>query len=393
MQIPEPRMDAAVWVFFSVVAATFFSILSVPYNAAIIAHERMSIFAYFSILDLALKLVIVLILPFVPFDKLKTYAVLLVLVRVIMQFIYWIYCYRSFPEVRVGLRWNQTLFKEMTSFAGWSLFGDSAFLMFTQGLNVLLNIFFGAPINAARGIAVQVQGVLLRFTSGFQTALNPQITKSYATGDLKYMHRLIFSSSKFSFFLVLLLSIPIFLEAENLLLWWLKIVPEHTVNFIRILLVISLIDCLANPLVYAAKATGKIKRYQVIVGSFMLLILPMSYLALKQGHPPESVFVVHLVIAVLGHGLRIGIVSPLIHLNKGYYFNHVILRVMAVTIIVPLFPLFFYNTLAGGPERFLVVGFVSVISVVTLVWFVGIDRAEKVFLVETLKKGIARIRR
>src|SRR5690606_21271353 len=393
MQIPELRMDAAVWVFYSVVAATFFSILSVPYNAAIIAHERMSIFAYFSILDLGLKLAIVLILPFVPFDKLKTYAVLLVLIQVIMQFIYWLYCYRSFPEVRVGLKWNKSLFKEMTSFAGWSLFGDSAFLMFTQGLNVLLNIFFGAPINAARGIAVQVQGVLLRFTSGFQTALNPQITKSYATGDLKYMHRLIFSSSKFSFFLVLLLSIPIFLEAENLLLWWLKIVPEHTVNFIRILLVISLIDCLANPLVYAAKATGKIKRYQVIVGSFMLLILPMSYLALKQGHPPESVFVVHLVIAVLGHGLRIGIVSPLIHLNKGYYFNHVILRVMAVTIIVPLFPLFFYNTLAGGPERFLVVGFVSVISVVTLEWFVGIDRAEKVFLVETLKKGIARIRR
>lgn len=392
MQIPELRMDAAVWVFYSVVAATFFSILSVPYNAAIIAHERMSIFAYFSILDLGLKLAIVLILPFVPFDKLKTYAVLLVLIQVIMQFIYWLYCYRSFPEVRVGLKWNKSLFKEMTSFAGWSLFGDSAFLMYTQGLNVLLNIFFGAPINAARGVAVQVQGVLMRFTSGFQTALNPQITKSYAGGDLKYMHRLIFSSSKFSFFLVLLLSIPIFLEAENLLLWWLKIVPEHTVNFVRILLVISLIDCLANPLVYAAKATGRIKIYQMVLGTLLLMVVPVSYLFLKMGYPPESVFVVHLVISIIGQGVRVWLVSAMIQLSLREYFYKLVIRCVFVLLLAPVVPVVAHLFLVEPILRLLLVACASAGTVALLAYLTALDQQEKVFLNRTVRAALIKFR-
>src|SRR5690606_1078987 len=391
MQIPEPRMDAAVWVFFSVVAATFFSILSVPYNAAMIAHERMSNFAYFSILDLSLKLVIVLILPFVPFDKLKTYAVLLVLVRVIMQFIYWIYCYRSFPEVRVGLRWNQTLFKEMTSFAGWSLFGDSAFLMYTQGLNVLLNIFFGAPVNAARGIAVQVQGVLMRFTSGFQTALNPQITKSYAGGDLKYMHRLIFSSSKFSFFIVLMLSIPVFLEAESLLTWWLRIVPDHTVSFVRILICISLIDCLANPLVFAAKATGKIKRYQILLGSLLLLIVPVSYVFLQLGYPPEVVFKVHLGIAILGQYVRIHLLSSMIQFSMKDYLLKIVMNclfVLALALVAPMIMHYVFNV---PLIRLIMVSASSLISVTTLTYFLALDIQERSFINQLVRARVQRL--
>lgn len=392
MQIPTLRMDAAIWVFYSVVGATFFSILSVPYNAAIIAHERMSIFAYFSILDLGLKLAIVLALPFVPFDKLKTYAILLVIVQVIMQLIYWIYCYRSFSEVRVGLTWNKKLFKEMTSFAGWSLFGDSAFLMYTQGLNVLLNIFFGAPINAARGIAVQVQGVLLRFTNGFQTALNPQITKSYASGDLKYMHRLIFSSSKFSFFLVLLLSIPIFLEAENLLLWWLKIVPEHTVNFVRILLVISLVDCLANPLVYAAKATGKIRRYQVVLGTFLLLIVPISYLFLKLGYPPEIVFIVHLVISLIAQGVRVWLVSSMIQLSLPEYITELVGKCTIVFILAPIVPWGVYVLVSESFLRFFLIGCASAGTVASLAYLMALDKQEKVFFNRMITSGISKLR-
>lgn len=380
MVIPPLRMEAAVWVLYSVVIATFFGILSVPYNASIVAHEKMSIFAYFSVIDLTLKLAIVLILPVLPYDKLKAYAVLLVVVQVIVQFIYWLYCYRNFKEVRVGLKWEKGLFKEMTSFAGWSLFGDSAYLMYTQGLNVLLNVFFGAPVNAARGIAVQVQGVLMRFTSGFQTALNPQITKSYAGGDLKYMHRLIFSSSKFSFFLVLMLSIPVFLEAEQLLLWWLKVVPDHTVNFVRILLLISLIDCLANPLIFAAKATGRLKKYQAILGTLLLMVVPVSYLFLKLGYQPESVFIVHLVISILGQAVRVWLISPMINLSLREYFFKIALRCFFVVIIASLAPLIVHMIISdSNVSRLLLVSVASLVSVSALTYYMALDKQEKTF--------------
>lgn len=388
MKIPEIRFDAAVWVFYSVIAATFFSILAVPYNATIIAHEHMSVFAYFSILDLALKLGTVLALPHLPFDKLKSYAVLLVGCQVLMQFIYWLYCRRHFKEVRGGITWNKKQFREMTSFAGWSLFGDSAYLMYTQGLNVLLNVFFGAPVNAARGIAVQVQGVLMRFTSGFQTALNPQITKSYAGGDLKYMHRLIFSSSKFSFFIVLMLSIPVFLEAESLLTWWLRIVPDHTVSFVRILICISLIDCLANPLVFAAKATGKIKRYQTLVGLLLLSIVPFSYLALRAGYRPESVFIVHFIIALIAHAVRVGIVTPLIRMSLSGYVKEVIFRLLLVSILVPALPIFVYINLNEGLTRIMGIGMTSVAAVFTTGWLVGLNKSEKAFVLGSVVKRI-----
>lgn len=202
--IPEERMTAAMWVYQCSIIACAVNILSVPYNADIIAHEKMSAFAYISILDVTLKLVIVYLLVVSPIDKLIAYAILTLLVQLLIRYVYTRYCNKHFQESFVEWRFNKPLFKEMLSFAGWSFLGNLAAILYTQGLNMMLNIFFGPVVNAARGIAVQVQSAVHQFVSGFQTALNPQITKNYASGDLEQMHSLMFRSARFSFLLLFL---------------------------------------------------------------------------------------------------------------------------------------------------------------------------------------------
>lgn len=239
------------------------------------------------------------LLTIVTFDRLIFYAALLLSISILDRLIYGIYCKRHFKEARVKLMFNKRIFKEMANIAGWSLFGNIAGVFYTQGLNVLLNMFFGPIVNAARAIAVTIQGVVTGFVSNFQMALNPQITKSYATGDLSRMHSLIFASSKYSFFLLLLIVLPIMIETQTILAVWLKNVPAHTVWFVRIILCILLIDALSNPLMISSQAVGQVKVYQSVVGGLLLLILPIAYIALKLGGNPEMVFIVHLIISMV----------------------------------------------------------------------------------------------
>ena len=204
MQIPADRMDAAFWVLQCSIISTVVMIVSVPYNADIIAHEKMSAFAYISILEVVLKLMIVYMLVIFSFDKLILYSFLILSIQVLIRFCYSIYCNRHFEETKYKNVWDKSLFKEMTGFAGWSMFGNLAGVLFNQGLNMLLNVFFGPVVNAARGVAVQVQNAVQQFVGNFQMALNPQITKTYAQGDLESMHKLMYRSAKFSFFFTIL---------------------------------------------------------------------------------------------------------------------------------------------------------------------------------------------
>lgn len=393
LQIPPVRLEAAIWVLHFSVLTAFISIINASYNAIILAHEQMSVFAYFSIVDMLLKLVVVFLLQMIDFDKLKVYAIMLAAVQILIQILIWLYCYKNFKEARVGLKWNRPLFKEMSSFAGWSMFGDSAVLLFTQGINILLNIFFGATVNAARGIAIQVQGVISRFISGFQTALNPQITKSYAAHDLAYMYRLIYTSSKYSFFLLLLLALPVFVEADHILTWWLKILPEHTVNFVRIMLLISLIDTLANPLVFAAKATGKIMMYQSILGSLLLLVVPLSYGILKLGYPPEAVFFVHLIITIIGQVIRVWLVSDMIKLPIWAYIKQVVIKCLIVMVLAPLIPLFIFQLIEEPILRLLVITLTSTISILTIGYTLALDQREKIFIMDTMSSVFKKFKR
>ena len=335
MIIPESRMTAAFVVFQCSVVSTVVLILSVPYNADIIAHEKMSAFAYISIVEVTLKLLIVFLLKFSGIDKLIFYGILLLIVQCSIRLIYGSYCKRHFEETKFRIIWDFSLFKEMLSFAGWNLWGGVSNIMYTHGVNLLLNLFFGPTVNAARGIAIQVQNAISLFANSFQMAINPQITKSYAQRDYAYMHKLVFRSSKFTFILLFILSLPIFTETEAILKLWLGVVPNWTVVFLRLMLCIVIIDSVANPFMVSVAATGNVKLYQSIIGGTMLLIVPTSYIFLKLGCAPNIVFITHLFFAVLTFILRLFIVKRLIHFSIIEYCKVCIFKIIAI--VVPSF--------------------------------------------------------
>ena len=389
MQIPSGRITAAIWVYQLSVVSTVVSIMMIPYNAVVIAYERMSAFAWMSLLDAVLKLLIVYLLVVIPADKLIAYALLFFVVSLIDQLIYIIYCWCHFPEVRVGFLWERSLSREFSSFAFWSLFGNMAGMAYTQGLNLLLNVFFGPVVNAARGIAVQVQGIVQRFINNFQMALNPQITKSYAVGDLPSMHALMFRSARFSYFLMFLLSLPLLLETDFILKVWLKQVPDDTATFCRIILCTSLIYTLANPMVVANQATAQVKRYQLVCGGILLTILPFSYVALKLGAPAYSVFLIHFFVELVCQYARMYMLRDLIHLPVSAYVRHIYRPVFIVSAVSIVVPLAVYAVLpVGGLVRFLAVGFLSVVSVAVVVYTMGLSDRERAFVREMMAKRV-----
>lgn len=386
LTIPIERMNAALWVYQGTIASTIVLIMSVPYNATIIAHEKMSAFAYISVIEAILKLIIVYLLFIGNFDKLKLFAILMFCVQLSIRLIYSNYCKRHFPETKFKIYKDWTLFKNMLSFAGWNLWGNCATIASTQGINILLNIFFSPAVNAARGIAVQVQNAVNQFSLNFQTALNPQITKSFATENYSYMHTLIFRSSKFTFFLLLFLSLPIQIETETILTLWLKNVPEHTVNFLRIILCVTIMDATANPLMTSAAATGRVKLYQSIVGGILLTILPISYLTLKLGGNPESVFIIHLLVCIIAFITRLYIIKSLIDLNLNLYFKEVILRCVIVLVISIIPPLLIKFIIANNSIIiFFIICICCMISVSLSAYLCGTNEKEKQFIIQKIK--------
>lgn len=380
MQIPAERMDAAFWVIQCSILSTVVMIISVPYNAAIIAHEKMSAFAYISILEAVSKLVIVYILLVSSFDKLILYSVLLLTVQILIRFCYSFYCNEHFKETKCRLLWDKSLFKEMIGFAGWSMFGNLSAALFGQGLNMLLNVFFGPVVNAARAIAVQVQSAMQQFVNNFQMALNPQITKTYAKGEMSEMHKLMFRSARFSFYLLFFLSLPVLFETEFILIIWLKTVPENTVVFLRIMICISLIYSLSNPLIIANQATGKVKKYQAICGSILLLILPISYIVLKLGFPAYSVFIVHFVMESITQLVRMIMLRPLIGIRIKEYFKYIYTPVILVVLCSVILPFVVYENMDSTILRFFTVCVVCMISVGWVAYTIGLSKNERFFV-------------
>ena len=380
--IPEARMTAAMWVYQCSILSCAVSIMSTPYNAVIVAHEKMSAFAYISILDVSLKLLVVYLLVVLPFDKLIILSILTLLVQLFIRYIYTLYCHRHFPESYFQFRFNKTLFKEMFGFAGWSFWGNLAAILYTQGLNMMLNIFFGPIVNAARGIAVQVQSAVQQFVGGFQTALNPQITKNYASNNLPQMHSLMFRSARFSFLLLFFLSLPVLMETNFILTLWLKTVPDDAVIFTQIMICISLIYTTANPCVIANQATGKVKIYQMVVGGILLLILPISYVVLKLGAPAYSVFIVHFCIESLAQFSRMYMLRKLIHLPLWQYMKNIYIPIVSTVVIAIILPLVVRMQVAEGWLRFLAVGFTCVLSVGASSYFIGFTKQERVFFLD-----------
>lgn len=333
MVIPEDRFAAAMWVYQLSILTMCIQVMSVPYNSDIVAHERMGVFAAISVIEVLLKLVVVYMLVIGDFDKLILYAIFIALIQLLIRFVYTWYCNKQFQESRLIKVYDKSLVKEMGKFMGWNIWGNLAATLFGTGLNLLLNMFFGPMVNAARAIAVQVETVIANFSTNFLMAVNPQITKFYAQNNLQDMHRLIFRASKFAFFLLLALSLPVILETEMILRVWLKIVPAYTVVFLRLLLVIVIVDSVARPLMTAAAATGDVKLYQSLIGGIQLSIVPIAYIVLKLGGTPESVYLVHLTICIIAFLARLCIIKSMIDLSLRQYFFSVILRCVLVLLV------------------------------------------------------------
>lgn len=392
MNIPIERLDSANWVMHLSILTFAVSLISVPYNAAIIAHEKMSAFAYVSVFEVVAKLGITYSLFISPFDKLKTYAVLLFTLSIILRLIYGIYCKRHFQECSYKFILDKALFKEMTGFAGWSLFGLVAHTGYNYGLNILLNLFFGPIVNAARGIAFQVQQAVQGFSHNFQMALNPQIIKSYAQKDLKRMHELVFASSKYSFFLLYFLSLPIIIETPTILSLWLTDVPPHTVNFIRVILALITFDSLGGSISIAQQATGKIKTYQIWVGGIMLMIVPVAYLCLKLGTSPESVYYVYFAACIVAHCVRMIIIRPMIGLSLREYFKRVILRLLYVLLASALLPILIYNVLPETVPSFFIICILCVFMVAVCIYAFGLERNEREMVNKKIQELILKMK-
>lgn len=390
MTIPEPRLYAANWVFQASVLTFVINLLSVPFSASIVSHERMSAFAYIGILDIILRLLIVLFIAYSGwnFDRLIVYSLLLVGVVCIMQAIYWNYCTRNFEECKFGLSFDVNYWKEMSSFAGWNFIGCTAGLLKDQGVNILLNLFIGPIINAARGIANTVNNVLASFSGNFMTALNPQITKSYAAGNYDYMYSLVERGSRFSYYILLLFALPMLFETEFVLTLWLKHYPEHTVNFVRLILIVTMCDILSNTLINLQVATGKIRNYQLVVGGMLLMNFPLSYFCLKMGFPPESTLIVALIVAVCCLFLRLFFLRKMVGLSMKRYLCKVCGNILFVTLVAAIIPALLFFRMSDGWVRFLIVCIISILITITSIYWIGCNANERNFIREKVFKII-----
>ena len=327
--IPPERLTAALWVYHCSILTAVVSIISVPYNSLVVAHERMSAFAYISVIEVALKLGIVYFLVYISQDKLITYAVLYLIVQIFIRFLYGCYCSSHFSESKILFGWSPQLVKEISIYAGWTVNGNLAVVGYTQGINILLNLFFGPVANAARGIAVQVQAAVMTFMQNMQMAVRPQIIKSYATFDLSYMHTLVVASSKYGFFLMLVLTFPIMLCVDPILKIWLGVVPGYTVGFVRIMLMIGLLESLKVALISAIHATGDIRKFQIYEGTFLLTVVPIAYVLLKVYHiSPNDVMLVYFFVELVTQCIRVWIVCPRIQMPFTSYLKKIICPIL-----------------------------------------------------------------
>lgn len=377
LNIPIDRLYAANWVLQFSILTFVLNLISVPYNATIIAHERMSVFAYISILEVTLKLIIVYMLYISPFDKLITYAALFAGVAVIIRIVYGVYCSRHFEECHYHFVLDKSLIKEMTSFAGWNFFGSGAYLFNTQGVNIVTNIYFGVATNAARGVSNHVEAIVKQFVTNFTVAINPQITKSYAAGNLDYTYSLVCRSSKFSYLLMLFFAVPFMFETEMIMQLWLKNYPPEAPLFLRLSLWGTMFDLLGNSPAIAAWATGNIKRYYIYVATIGCLVFPLSWIAFSLGMPAYTSYIIFLIIYIFILIVKLYIIHGLIHFPVKMYYNEVVVKILLTTVMSFLIPVVLYVLMPRNLISSVLIIFVGLLTVAFSSFFFGLSITER----------------
>lgn len=379
MNIPIDRLEAAHFVLQCSIVSFMVSLVSIPYNALIVAHEKMSAFAYISIVEILLKLLIAYLVYISPIDSLKLYAFLLLAVSLLMRIIYGIYCGKHFAEAKYHFLIDRSLLKQMFSFAGWNLFGNTAFMLNTQGVNMLVNVFFGVTTNAAQAIASQVNSAVLQFVGNFTTALNPQITKSYASGDRNYLYKLVCRGTKYAFFIMFLFLVPIILEADTILGIWLKEVPANTSVFVRLVLISSLATLLGSSMLTAILATGKIRRYQIVVTAVGCLVFPLTWIAFSLGCPAYVFYVIFAFIYFLLNFVRLSALKRLMDFPVHYFYRSVLSRIGGCAVLSFVLPVIVVYLMQPSFFRLLLVCFVSLPWSLLNIYWVGLEKEERTF--------------
>ena len=384
LNIPSDRNTAMIWVYQMSVLTTLMNIMVIPYRGAIIATEKMSIFAYLSIFETALKLIIVLLLQYIKTDRLIMYVILLCLVSIINLIIYIIICNNKFIFCKFHFSIDKKQYKDQMSFSVWYLFGGLSLVAAKQGANILINIFFNVTVNAAVGIANQVRSAIYGFITSFQTAFNPQIVKLYAINEYEKLLNLIYRSSKFSYFLLFILSFPVILFCEDILSIWLVEVPDYTVSFTQFVLLISFTEALSAPLWTAIGATGNVKWYQIIVSIIILFDIPFVYVAFKLGFNPTFAFIINLIISIIAYIYRLIYIKKYVKYNLSAYFNNVIVPCIKVTVIslpIPLILRFYNESLFSTILYVITTIIISIISI----YIIGLDKVERTFINSEIK--------
>lgn len=392
MNIPTDRLVAANWVLHFSVLSFIVTMMSGPYNAIIISHERMSVFAYISILDAVLRLGVAYLIYTAVFDQLILYAFLLMLVTFIIRVVYGVYCKQNFEEATYHFIFDRKLFKEVASFASWNMFGQVAYMLNTQGVNILINIFFGVVLNATRGIAVQVDNVLNQFVNNFTVALNPQITKSYAVGNLEYCYQLICSGTKYCYYIMYFFTVPLVLEADTVLRIWLKEVPEYTTLFLRLVMFSSLVSLMGIPMLTGIQATGKIRRYQINVTIIGCLVFPFSWIAYKLGAPAYVTYIIFIVIYFLLNFIRLFTLKYLMNFPVTMFFKKVGIQLVFVSSLAFVAPALVCYYMEPSFWRFVLVTIVSLLWTSITIYLVGLEKQERVFVTNKVSEMFRKIK-
>lgn len=380
LTIPIERLDAAQYVFQFSVFACAIAIITVPFNSLVTAYERMDAFAIISIIGAFLRLAIVFLLLVTPYDRLIFYSWLILLVGVVNFLLYFFYTRKTIAEVRFITPQKSGMRKEMISYASWSMIGSTGVMFSNQGQNVLLNIFFGPAVNAARAIALQVCNAVNNLTSSLYQAIAPQINKSYASGNIEYMKQLILSSSKYTYFLLFFLILPIYYTGKFVLKVWLEAVPEGSAIFMYLLLASCVFTALGQPISTAVGATGNIKRYQMIEGGLQVLILFVSWFFLKLFTFPEVVFIVHVIMSIIIQVIRLLIICPMISLRKVDYLLFVVKPCVLVTFLSVALTIGIKMYININWITFFLFNIYTVLVIGFSIYFWGLDRGEKEFI-------------
>lgn len=392
MNIPDDRLDAANWVLQCSILTTMFTIVQVPYNAIIIAKEQMGIYAYISILEVSLKLVIVYLLTIINFDRLKLYSVLVMVVTIGILMVYCIYCVKKYKEAKFRFVKDVKTLKEIISFASWNMLGELAWTFTGPGVNIILNLFFGPAVNAARGIAEQVNGAVSRFVNNFQTAVTPQIVKSYAANELDEMKQLLFRGIRFSYYLLFILSMPLIFNMDFILHVWLKNVPQYTTEFCQLVLICGMVASVSNLLTQIARAYGRIKTFEIWVSVCIFLNFPLSYLVLKFGGSPLSTIVVNIFIQITLLFVRLYLTKDMVGLSVSDFTKKVLLPIIKVTIIPVILPCLLAWELQNNWLTFIINCLVSLISSLICIWLIGVSARERDYIKLALKNAFDKIR-